>query len=225
MLDVLPLALVSAVFPTLLAAVVVILGLPSPGRILLVYLSGALLMSVVAGLAWVHVFSAGWVIDASDPSVNASADIAGAVIALGFLGLLLRGRERFLPRPRRNWRSDTDDEAGSWSRRGLATGPLKLVFVIGLVLAIPGPIYLLALKDIAAADQPVVADVAAVVGYTLIKFAFAEAPLVGYVLAPEQTRDVVGRLNRWFGGRNTEIAAALCAAVAAILIAHSIATV
>lgn len=225
MLEVLPLALASAVFPTLLAAVVVILGLPSPGRILLVYLAGALLMSVVAGFAWVYVFSVGWVIDASDPTLNATADIAGAVIALGFLCLLLTGRERFLPWGRPNRRAHLDEEAESWSHRGLAAGPLKLVFVIGLVLAIPGPIYLLALKDIAAADQPVAADVAAVMGYTLIKFALAEVPLIGYILAPEQTRDFVGRLNRWFRGRNTEVAVGLCAAVAGILIAHSIATV
>lgn len=222
MLEVLPLALVSAVFPTLLAAVVVILGLPSPGRILLVYLAGALLMSVVAGLAWIYVFSADWLIDADDPGLNAAADMVGAVIALGLLCLVLAGGERLLPRRRPNRRSDRDHQGESWSHRGLAGGPLKLVFVIGLVLAIPGPIYLLALKEIAAVDQPLAADVAAVVGYTLIKFALAELPLMGYVLAPEQTRDVVARLNRWFRGRNTEIAAGLCAAVAAILIADGI---
>ena len=99
---------------------------------------------------------------------------------------------------------------------------MKLVFVIGIAFGVPGPIYLLALKDIAAANLPVAADVGAVVGYTMVKLAFAEVPLVGYMVAPQRTREAVVRFNDWLRGRNLQVGAGLCASVAAILTVQSV---
>lgn len=50
-LQLLPLALGSALYPTLLAAVVLILGQPDPRWLLFAYVGGALLVSLLAGFA------------------------------------------------------------------------------------------------------------------------------------------------------------------------------
>ena len=58
-LDLLPLALWSALYPTLLAMVVLIMQRPSPRRMLVTYYVGGLVASLTAGFLLIGVFDAG----------------------------------------------------------------------------------------------------------------------------------------------------------------------
>src|SRR6266516_4153672 len=65
LLDLLPLALGSAIYPTLMAMVVLILSRPNPRRLLAAYLAGALLISLTVGFLVVGVLNAGSVAGSS----------------------------------------------------------------------------------------------------------------------------------------------------------------
>src|SRR2546425_388453 len=92
-----------------------------------------------------------------------------------------------------------------------------LTISIGLGLAI-----IAALKDSAAAHHPTGADIALVVGFNLIMFMLAEIPLLGLLLAPERTGEIVTRLNDWISGHGRQIATGLCTVLGAFLIVRGI---
>ena len=61
-----------------------------------------------------------------------------------------------------------------------------------------------------------------VVLYNLIMFALAEAPIAGYLFAPEQTRDRVEAFNQWLGGHGRQIAIVLCGMAGAVLVVRGL---
>jgi len=94
--------------------------------------------------------------------------------------------------------------------------------MIGVALSLPGMLYLVALKDIAAANQSTGADVAQLVVYNVIMFQWAEIPLIGYAISPDGTRAVVLRMNAWLGSHTRQIAMALCGATGAYLLTRGL---
>src|SRR3954447_12223011 len=93
-LDLLPLALWSAFYPTLLALVVVILGRPQPRRLLIAYYLGGMTMSFVAGAVLIAAFDTGHDVGASNRSIGPGVDFAIGALALLFFWVLLTGRDR-----------------------------------------------------------------------------------------------------------------------------------
>ena len=95
-LELLPLALAAAAYPTLIAMVVVILGRDNPRLLLTAYLAGALFISVAAGCAIVAALTAGHAVGGSNDSVGPGADIVIGLLALVLLWVLLTDRDRGL---------------------------------------------------------------------------------------------------------------------------------
>jgi len=224
MAELLPLALAAALYPPILGMVVVILARPNPRNLLLAYTAGALLVSVAVGLAIVAALSAGDVVGGSDRTVNPSVNIAAGVVALFVGWILLTDRDRQLRERRARRRAAKADGRDPWSRRILERDSIRLTFLLGIVLNLPGASYLVALKDIAAADTGTAAAVLEVVVFNLIMFTAAEVPLVSYTLRPERTREAVYAINDWLGGHARQIALALCLAVGTWLLIRGIAS-
>ena len=219
MLQLLPLALASAVYPTLLAVVILILTQPNPRRLLAAYLAGALLTSLTIGLVIIGGLSAGNVLNGSSAhTINPAIDLAVGLLLLGLLYVLLTGRDRrFVERRERKKAERAESSKRPWSDRVLARQSIVLTFVVGVALNLPGALYLVALKEIAAADQSTARDVFKMVTYNVIMFAWAENPLVGYGIAPERTEALIKRIHDWLGSHTRQIAVGLCAAAAAYL--------
>ena len=97
-----------------------------------------------------------------------------------------------------------------------------MAFLLGFVLNTPGASYIVALKDIAAADQSTATAVLEILAFNLIMFSVAEIPLVSYTLRPERTRDVINGINDWLGGHSRQIAMALCLGAGAFLLVRGI---
>src|SRR5436190_3050490 len=221
--ELLPLALVAALYPPILAMVVVILARPSPRNLLLAYVLGALLVSIAAGLAIVAALNAGNVVGGSDRTVNPAVDIATGLVAYFVAWILLTDRDRQLRERRARRKAEKADGRDPWSRRALERDSVRLTFLLGVVLNTPGASYLVALKDIAAANQSTTTQVIEIVAFNLIMFVLAEVPLVGYTLRPERTREVLNAANDWLGGHSRQIVMALCLAVGTFLLARGIA--
>jgi hypothetical protein len=218
-LDLLPMACASAIYPSLLAAVVLIMGQPNPRRLLSAYLAGALLISIGTGLVIVFGLNASDVATGSEDRFGPGFDVVIGLVALVLFWVLLTDRDRRLRERRARRRAEQpDDGRDPWTRRILTRGSLKLTFVLGVALSLPGALYLVALKDIAEADRGTGASVLLIVAYNLIMFALAEIPLVAYAVTPDRTRETVDAANAWLGSHSRQVAMGLCAAAGAILL-------
>jgi len=223
--ELIPLAFAAALYPPILALVVVILARPNPRNLLLAYVMGALLVSTLAGLGIVAALNAGNVVGGSDHTINPAVDIAGGVVALFVAWILLSDRDRQLRERRARRKAEKADGRDPWSRRMLERDSMRMTFLLGVALNLPGATYIVALKDIAAADQSMATAVLEIVVFNLIMFAIAEIPLVSYTLNPERTREVINNVNDWLGGHSRQIAMALCVGVGVFLLAKGIAHV
>jgi Sap, sulfolipid-1-addressing protein len=99
-----------------------------------------------------------------------------------------------------------------------------VTFVVGAVLSFPGVSYLDALDHIHKLNPGTVATVLLVIGFCLMQQLLLEVPLLGYVFAPEGTRDRVARFRDWMGRRGRPIAVIGAAAVGALLILRGLIT-
>lgn len=224
-LELLPIALGAAFYPTLLAGVVLVLGRPDPRRLLTAFVAGGMLFSVAIGFGIVAALRAGSVLQNHEREVSPAVDVVIGLVALALLWVLLTGRDTgFRERRRRKKEAKESDGDGRdpWSERILGGGSAKLAFVVGMVLNLPGALYIVALKDIAAADQGAGADVLYVVGFNLVMLVMAEVPLMGYWLAPERTVELVNGFNSWLGSHSRQLAMVLCGAAGTILVARGV---
>lgn len=224
--EILLLALYAALYPTLLAVVVILLAQARPRRLLTVYLIGGMSVSIGAGLVVVFVLSGSGLLNRGESSGTSwKADLTvGGLALLAAVALALRADERMRERRRRRGHRPNAQHKHEepWSQRILARGSMPLVFGAALVINLPGAAYLIALKDIAAGDYSTAVQVALVVGFNLIMFVLAEVPLVGLWVAPERTNALVHRMSTWAAGHGRQVAIGVCIVFGAFLIARGI---
>jgi len=226
-LQLLLLALEAALYPTLLAAVVILLSQPRRRPLLTAYLAGGLTISIGLGLVIVAALEQSKAVASSSSATSWVTDIVVGVLALLLaVALATRGDERFKQRRRARHpekQPDPDAEAKEpWTQRLLARGSIPIVFFAALAVNLPGAAYLVALKDIAAAHEPTATIVAQVVAFNAIMFLLAEIPLAGLYLAPEPTVALVHRVNEWFSRNGRTIAVVLCGSLGVFLIARGV---
>src|SRR5262249_48592636 len=219
-LQLLPEAIGSAIYPTLLAVVILILAQPNPRRLLAAYLAGALITSPTLGLVVIEgLGSADFLNGSSGHTINPAIDLAVGLLLLGLLYVVVTGRDqRLIERRARKKAEKAKDDKEPWSDRIVARQSLVLTFVVGMALNLPGALYLVSLKEIAAADQSTAQDLFQLVAYNVIMFAWAEIPLIGYGIAPERTEALIKRVHRWLGAHTRQIAMGICALAALYLV-------
>jgi Sap, sulfolipid-1-addressing protein len=214
------LSLLAMFNPTLLAAVTVMLLLPSPKRLMLGYLLGAYTTSITLGLVIVHSLHGSSFESTSRSTIGPAEDITVGLILL--LVAYVLGSSRAEPlrerRQRRKEEKAKDTETKEpWVQRMLGRGSARVTFALGLVLTFPGVSYLAALDHIANLDPGVVPTVLLVVYFCVFQQLLLELPLLGYVFAPEKTQERVTRFRAWIDA-NGRRAAIIGAAVLGILL-------
>jgi Sap, sulfolipid-1-addressing protein len=223
--DIFLLSLVSAANATLLAAVTVMLFLPSPKRLLLGYLAGALLISLSIGFVIVFV-----VHDASSTStarntVSPSIDIVLGAIALLVAYVLAGGHDRRLKERRRKRKGDDEvetEKSPSKVEQLLGRGSARVTFAVGVVLTLPGVSYLAALHDLQKLGYGAVGEILVILGFNAMLLIFLEVPLVGYLVAPEKTVVEVQRFRAWLSRSGRRMAIVGAGAIGVFLIARGL---
>ncbi|TML07290.1 MAG: hypothetical protein E6G41_05005 [Actinobacteria bacterium] len=226
-LQLLVLALDAALYPTLLAAVVILLSQPRRKPLLSAYLAGGLTISIGLGLGIIAALKGSSAVDSSTSAVSWTTDLAvGGLALLLAVALATRADARFQERRRAKKPDkpvDPDAEQKEpLSQRLLARGSAPVVFVAALAINLPGAAYIVGLKDIAAAHHSTAGDIALVVAFNLIMFMLAEIPLLGLIFAPDATVARVHRVNGWFSANGRRIAVVLCAVLGFFLIIRGI---
>jgi len=225
LIDVIPLAFLSALYPTLLAVVVLVLQRPDPRRLLGAYLAGAMLTSMVVGYVIVTALREGNVVGGSDHAVGPGVNLAGGLIALLLVWFLASdwGQERRERLKAKKEARRSASERQPWSERVIQRGSVTLTFVVGMALNLPGAMYLVALKDVAGTDLGTAETLGVLLAYNLIMFQWAELPLIGYAIAPERTKVVITGMNHWLRAHARELGIVICSIAAAFLITRGIA--
>lgn len=214
-------ACTAALNPTLLTATTVMLMLPSPKRLLLGYLLGAYMTSIVLGLVIVFALPSSGAVSTTENTLSPAADIALGLILI-VISLVLRsdGHKR-RAEERKAKKAEQPKKMPKW-QAALSKGSARQTFVVGALLTLPGASYLAGLNQLHDQHLSTTATVLCVIGFNLIMLALLEIPLLGYTIAPEWTPKAVERfravLNR-HGGRILYIGAAT---MGALLVARGV---
>ena len=219
------LAGLAACYPTLLAAVTVMLLLPNPKRLLFGYLLGAYTTSITLGIVVVFWLQGSSAASTSKNTISPAQDIAIGLILLVVALVLASGRDELLRR-RRQERKDARGKAGRprdpWSQRLLGRGSARTTYALGALLSFPGVSYLAALDRIATLDAATSATVLLVVSFCLIQLLLLELPLLGYAFAPERTQEAVTQFRTWLGRSGRRIGITGAAALGVLLLARGL---
>jgi hypothetical protein len=200
----------AAVYPQLLAVVLVILALPGSRRLLLVCCGAGLITSVAV-------------------NVGIFAVLALMIGTAAGRGLLARGR---------GLRAQDDSSeiasAPGGARAALAKlraradvalndGSVLVAGITGALLAAPGPFDFLAAGHLARDGRAWVEAVVAIAVFALLKFALIEIPSVAYLVDPDGTARRVGSLSRWMQTNKFLTTAAFVGVVGLVLVGRGVA--
>ena len=211
------LALAAAVYPTLLAGVIILLTRPRPAGQLTAFLLGGMICSVTAGLIVLAWMEGSGEFDSSSDTGSPVLDLAAGAISLTLGLAIARGRPRRVA-ARLADRPPPDPRKTSRTQRVLGRGSLPLVFALGALLNLPGVWYLAALKEISTANYGTTGDVLLILGFNVVMFTLVELPLLGYLLAPDRTKAAVDDFNAWLRAHTRQVAAGVAFAVGIYLV-------
>lgn len=214
-------ALLAAVNPTLLAAVTVMLLMPSPRRLMAGYLLGAYITSITIGIVIVTSLENSAALSTTKNTLSPAADVV--------LGLLLivvsvvvrsdKAAERRAERKaKKKMKEGEGEEREGLSMRLLGRGSARIAFALGIVLSFPGGSYLIGLSHIDRLEASTAATTALIVLFCLIQLTLLELPLLGYLIAPESTATKVEAFRGWLERNGRRAAANLAAVLGAALL-------
>lgn len=217
-------ALWAAVYPTLLAAVLILLNTQQPRKLLGTFLVGGMLMSITAGLAIVAALQGSNAIPSSQSQPSWIADVvAGSLMLLLALAVAKGADQRVRERRSARRAGRQSAEKAPLTQRVLARGSVPIVFLAGLVVNLPGAAYLIALKDIAAGHHSVGAVVFQVLLFNVIMFLIAEVTLFFLLFQPERAHAAVERMDSLLTDNGRRIAVWLSASLGTFLIVRGVA--
>jgi hypothetical protein len=210
-------ALTAALNPTLLAAVTVMLTLPSPRRLLLGYLLGAALTSVTCGLLLVFLLPGSSTSGTAKHTISPIIDLAVGILMLVIVIRVGRGRDR----RRQAWSARRREKAKNkppprW-KRAMSKGSARDTFVVGILLSFPGASYIAGMD---ALHKQNIGTVAAVLAFNVIMLLLLELPLLAYAIWPESTNAAVQRFSDWLTRRGGRVALIGATAIGIFLVAR-----
>lgn len=207
------LALIAALSPTALLVAAVYLGSSRPRLITAFYLAGAVIMSLVVGVAALVVLR-GAGLNRPSQHVPRYGLRLGLGVLLAAAGLVLARRK---PRP--------PDPAGA--QRGIVSrmiaDPTPLsAFLVGLLVFAPGVSFLAAVQVIATARADVELTTVALIIVVAVNVLLVWLPIVVYLVAPQVTMRSMTAFNGWLRAHGSTIAVLVLITVGAILIGDGI---
>jgi thiol:disulfide interchange protein len=193
LIEIFLLAVGSMFWPVLFAVDVAAFKSDRPLRILAGFLAGGLVATVSIGIAVVFRLQDTDLVSRSRHTTDAVVSIAVGAAAL-VAAYFVRGSAK-----QREARSRSTPHTSSRTDRLVAHGA-ALAFLTGIVLdLIPGPLPIIALKDIAELGYTTAGTIAVIIGFYLVMFMPVELPILGFLVAPKRTADMATSVSAWLG--------------------------
>jgi Sap, sulfolipid-1-addressing protein len=213
--SIIPLAIAAAVYPTLLAGVILLLGRDNPAPLLGGFLAGGVLISLTTGL--IIVFALGGAVSMkSQNSASPTIDLIAGILSIVLAGFLWKREHDERASPREAPEKKKKD-GPSWTQRTLGEGSGWAAFGAGLILNLPGIWYLDGLKEIAKSTAGTATQILWILLFIAIMFALAELPLIGYAVNPDGTRVRVHEFQEWLSKHARTVAMWAAAAIGTYL--------
>jgi hypothetical protein len=238
-------AVMAALDPAEITALVVILSKSRPLRLLVAYLVGGFGVSMIVGAVLLFVLDE--ISTGSRNGLPTDIDIAIGVFALlvaVLVGTGITGQVRDRARQRRRIKTSAGADAVGTAaaadhprdvthspalqnlpapiRNALQRGSIWLAFIAGVVLGMPKTGGLAAIAAIAGAHATVTTSIVALVVFNVIAFVLTELFIVSFIRAPEATRERVDQLYAWTSKRNRLVVTVLATIVGVYLITSGI---
>lgn len=211
---ILVMAVVVSLEPFRIGMTVLMLNRPRPMLQLLAFLSGGFAMGMSVGLIVLFVFRRGLpeATGVNLPRVQILVGVLALLMAAVLTVRVVAGRVN--PGP---------GKLATGGRQLLNRRSLWVAGVAGLGIALPSVDYLAALAVILASGATATTQVAALLMFNVVAFAFVEIPLIAYLAAPRTTRASTVALHDWIRSRRRIEVAALLAGVGCVLLIVGIA--
>ena len=214
-IEILLLALGSAVRPSSFVALYALVRQHSPLRLLIAFVLAGLVFTIALGALIVWAFS-GIDIGAGTDHTKGIAEIAAGALVLCLGAAALSER---IPLAKLTSEPGTDGRLGRLRQHRITTRTAALA---GPATHIPGLLYLVAL-DLIVSQEPGVAGGIAEIGiYNAIWFAIPILVLVVCIADPEAARTGVERLQRWAGLHARTLVLAICFGLGIYLIVRGL---
>jgi hypothetical protein len=210
-------ALLSAIYPTLIAATAVMLLLPGANGLMLGFWLGAMITGVTCGLVILFALHDSRVVTTTRHTISpAVALVLAALLGLAAIGLA-KGEDRRV-RERRHARHAREAAKTPMWRKALREGNPWHTFVLGIVLSFPGVWYLAALDRLTKDHYSNVVKILVVVAFCFVQLLLIEIPMLAFRIWPEETPAAIDRARSWasaharrYGVRGLAIVAGLLA--------------
>jgi hypothetical protein len=219
--EILVFALMSALNPTLLAAVTIMLLLPNPKRLMFGYLLGAYLTSITIGMLIVFELHGDEAVTTTKRTLSPIADLVVAALLI-IAGLALKGQRMEERRRRKLERKAAQEQKKSLPEKLLGRGDPRITFFVGVVLSFPGASYLAALTKTAKLEIADAWLVLIVLGICLLQQLLLEAPLLAYALRPEWAKGAVTGFREWLGQHGRRAAARVAIGIGCLLVIRGV---
>lgn len=216
-------SLTAALNPTLIAATTVMLLLPSPKKLMLGYLAGALLTSITLGIVIVRTLEDSGAVSTAKHTVNPIVDLVLGALLLVAAAVLATDRDRPVREARARRKAQAEPKTPRW-QQWLGRGNPRITFAVGVVLTLPGASYLAALTALARLNYGVGGDVVTVVLINAVMMLLLEVPLICFVLAPDWTPAAIERAKRGLQLHGRRIVLTILAVIGTLLIVRGVIT-
>lgn len=209
LVTVLIMALAVSVEPFRIGMTVIMLNKPRPALQLLTFVAGGFVMGTTVGLVVLFVLRRRLLGSTyfTVPRVQILIGLLVLAVALA-VAVDLPGRLGWRP-----------TGLPSPAQRLLSGDSLYVAGIAGLGIALPSVDYLAALAVILASGAAALTQVAVLLMFNVVAFAFIEVPLLAYLLAPKTTASSVSALHDWIRSRRRREVVTLLAALGCLFVA------
>jgi hypothetical protein len=201
-------AVLSALTPTALLAVAVYLGSARPRRSMLIYLAGAVTMTVILGIVILVAIHAGGLNHPKQRQPRYGLRLGLGVVALG-AGVFMALRK---PKPAK------PDKKPNLITRIMAHPAPIAAFAVGVLVFAPSPSFFAAVQVIATAKASIGLIVLALAVVVIIDLVFVWLPFGLFLAAPDATVRYVKAGNGWIRVHSRMIIIAVLLIVGLLLI-------
>jgi uncharacterized membrane protein YidH (DUF202 family) len=218
--DVVGFSFASALNPTLLAAVTVMLLLPHPEKLMLGYWLGAMAMGTASGLLVIYTLNGSGAAGTTKHTLTPVEDLVLAALALVGAALLATSAVK-RARARRAGRREKPKKSPKWEQR-MRHGTAATTFVLGVALSLPGATYLLLLDRLSKLHYSTAVTTLVLIGSNLIQLIMLEVPMLAFAIWPDQTPKAIDRAKTWIAKHGREYGAAALAVIGVALAVRGI---
>lgn len=203
MAEVFLLALTAAFNPTEVAAIAVMLLLPTRERLMFGYWLGAMLTGVATGCVLVFALEGTSTEHTTRHTVGPVVWLVVAALFVIAAFALAKGEDKRIRDRRRERHPKNEKKTPKWQEK-LREGNAWHTFVVGMLLSFPGASYLAALDRIIHLHYATFVTVLVILGFNLVQNILLEVPLLAFKIWPTQTPAAIDSTKAWVASHGRE---------------------